>query len=87
MARVMWDTTDVYRAMVRYEAPWTMSGESSTIYGPYDGPTGKGQARRRIKDQHSEKVIEGKVQKLAAELIYDGSGEWSAKLEWVDVDD
>jgi hypothetical protein len=84
VARTMRDTTEVYRAVVRYHASWKQSGESTDIYGPYDGPAGRGQAKRRISDQFAKSVIiEAKVQKLG--IV---SGVWEdPKLEWVDVDD
>lgn len=85
MARGMWDTTEIYRSFVRYEAPWTKSGESVSFYGPYEGPQGKGQAKRRIKDQHGN-VIEGKVQKLDIKVT-DYLDEIGFHLEWVDVNE
>lgn len=84
MARTTRDTTEVYRAVVRYHASWKQSGEGTDIYGPYDGSAGKGQAKRRIGDQfHPSVIIEAKVQKLEAVDWGFGQG---PKLEWVDVD-
>lgn len=85
MARVMHDTTEIYRTEVKYH--WVDDNDHITYYGPYEGPTGKGQARRRIKDQYyPDFVIEARVQKL--EAVFDlGDGYSRAKLEWVNVDD
>jgi hypothetical protein len=81
MARVMWDTTEIYRAVVRHWCVWSKTDERVSHYGPYEGPSGRGQAKRRLKDQH-EDVIEGKVQKLVA--VYRVNE--PPTLEWVDID-
>lgn len=87
MARDTRNTTEIYRTMVKYH--WRGDEECLDLYGPYGGPSGKGQARRRIKDQYNpDLVIEGKVQKLEARLVFDENLIITgAKLEWVDVDD
>jgi len=81
MARTMKpENVDAYRS-VQVERLYG-GGEVEVVVGPY--PTTqwlKGSTGVR------GKVVSRRIQKLAAELIYDGSGEWSAKLEWVDVDD
>jgi len=82
MARSTGDTTEIYRAVIRHAYAFE---EFTSIYGPYDGPVGKSQAKRRIKDQHGNATIEGKVQKL--EAVIDAIGIGIASLEWVDVDD
>lgn len=82
MARGMHDTTEIYRAVVKWH--WRSDNrERLDFHGPYAGPSGKGQARRRLSDQYNPSlVIEGKVQKLTCR--HDGSG---SELQWVDVDD
>ena len=76
MARIMYDTTEVYRAEVRY-------ANVTCYYGPYEGPAGKGQAKRRTRDQARPGLIESKVQKL--DVVWDDIRD--AYLGWVDVDD